>query len=56
MFSLDVGDGCHPPGTEQRASSLYLWRQLEPESRSSVGQWCERLGSVLKKNFTFATR
>ena len=48
VFLLDVGDGCHRRGLEQRASSLY-WRQLEPESESECESECERLGSVLKK-------
>ena len=62
-FLQDVGDGCHRRGLEQRAASLH-WRklelelelELEPESKSECESECERLGPVLKEDFTFATR
>ena len=62
-FSPGRGGGCHRRGLEQRAASLH-WRklelelelELEPESKSECESECERLGPVLKEDFTFATR
>ena len=62
-FSPGRGGGCHRRGLEQRGASLHrreleLERELEPksESESECESECERLGPVLKEDFTFVTR
>ena len=60
-FSPGRGGGCHRRGLEQRGASLHrreLERELElePKSESECESECERLGPVLKEDFTFATR
>ena len=56
-FSPGRGGGCHRRGLEQLGARLHQRElELEPKSESECESECERLGPVLKEDFTFVTR